>query len=502
MADSRSPFASAQARVSPLAEHLAELSAHSEANAAHNIWIQRLPPATSLAMTTAGEPLAGLTFAIKDNIDLAGVQTTAACPAFAYTPQTSATAVERLISAGATPLGKTNLDQFATGLVGTRSPFGACRNALFPERISGGSSAGSAVAVALGEADFSLGTDTAGSGRVPAAFHGLVGMKPSRGLIPNAGVVPACRSLDCVTTFTRSAIDAARLLDTMAGPDANDPSSRVVAPRWFAGPTRIGVPSVDALAFPDDAYGPAEFEAACSRLSSLGYEIVPIDPTPFIAAGNLLYSGPWVAERTHRGRGVHSQPARRHPRSHGGHHLGRRWPVSRRHLPGLRRPAGDCTGRESHPRIRRRHPHAHRGPLSNHRRGRGRTGCGEYGAWPLHQLHEPAGLCCRGFSGRPRHGWPALRRDLVRPGGQRSRLARGRITVRGQRLCRSAGLHPRGRRRTHVGAASELAVARARRPPRSSARERLRGIASSPCREDHQSDPPSSPKRTARTRSR
>ena len=309
MADSRSPFASAQARVSPLAEHLAELSAHSEANAAHNIWIQRLPPATSLAMTTAGEPLAGLTFAIKDNIDLAGVQTTAACPAFAYTPQTSATAVERLISAGATPLGKTNLDQFATGLVGTRSPFGACRNARFPERISGGSSAGSAVAVALGEADFSLGTDTAGSGRVPAAFHGLVGMKPSRGLIPNAGVVPACRSLDCVTTFTRSAIDAARLLDTMAGPDANDPSSRVVAPRWFAGPTRIGVPSVDALAFPDDAYGPAEFEAACSRLSSLGYEVVPIDPTPFIAAGNLLYSGPWVAERTTAvGEFIRSQP--------------------------------------------------------------------------------------------------------------------------------------------------------------------------------------------------
>ena len=298
MTDSGTSFAAAQARASSLAEHLSELAARSTANRAHNIWIERLSPDASLAMTAPDGPLAGLTFATKDNIDIAGVRTTAACPAYAYTAKTSASAVARLISAGATPLGKTNLDQFATGLVGARSPYGACRNARFPERISGGSSAGSAVAVALGEADFSLGTDTAGSGRVPAAFHGLVGMKPSRGLIPNAGVVPACRSLDCVTTFTQTARDAARLLDVMAGPDANDPSSRELVPRWFSGPTRIGVPSVDALAFPDDAYGPAEFESACNRLALLGYEVVPIDPAPFIAAGNLLYSGPWVAERT------------------------------------------------------------------------------------------------------------------------------------------------------------------------------------------------------------
>ena len=298
MTDSETPFTTAQARTASLAEHLAELAARSEANAAHNAWIERLSPDASLSMTASDGPLAGLTFAIKDNIDLGGVPTTAACPAYAYTPEASATAVARLMAAGATPLGKTNLDQFATGLVGTRSPYGPGRNARFPARISGGSSAGSAVAVALGEADFSLGTDTAGSGRVPAAFHDLVGMKPSRGLVPNAGVVPACRSLDCVTTFTRSAVDAARLLDVMAGPDEADPSSRVLAPRWFSGPTRIGVPAVDALAFPDDAYGPAEFEAARDRLTALGYEVVPIDPAPFVAAGNLLYSGPWVAERT------------------------------------------------------------------------------------------------------------------------------------------------------------------------------------------------------------
>ncbi|MEE4298883.1 MAG: allophanate hydrolase, partial [Pseudomonadales bacterium] len=238
------------------------------------------------------------TFAIKDNIDLAGVPTTAACPAYAYTPERSATAVQRLLDAGALPLGKTNLDQFATGLVGARSPYGACRNALFPDRISGGSSSGSSVAVALGEADFSLGTDTAGSGRVPAALNGLVGLKATRGLIPTAGVVPACKSLDCVTTFTRCVADAAALLEVMAGPDPQDPEGRRVAPRWFRGPTRIGVPATASLAFPDPAYGPELFDAARTRLTELGFEVVEIDVTPFVEAGDLLYSGPWVAERT------------------------------------------------------------------------------------------------------------------------------------------------------------------------------------------------------------
>jgi len=272
----------------------------SRRNAAHNIWIDRLSSAASLAYSsgdTAG-PLTGLTFAIKDNIDLAGVPTTAACPAYAYTPERSATAVARLMAAGAVPLGKTNLDQFATGLVGTRSPHGACRNALFPERISGGSSAGSAVAVALGEADFALGTDTAGSGRVPAALNGLVGLKPSRGLLPITGVLPACRSLDCVTTFTRSVADAARLFEILVGPDGEDPGCRQLTPCWFRSPARVAVPPTAALAFPDPGYGPAEFDAARDRLAALGCEIIECDPAVFEAAGRLLYEGPWVAERS------------------------------------------------------------------------------------------------------------------------------------------------------------------------------------------------------------
>lgn len=279
---------------------LDQLFAKSRQNAGHNVWIERLPPSATLAcVEDSGEgPLSGLTFAIKDNIDLAGIPTTAACPAYAYTPERSATAVQRLLAAGALPLGKTNLDQFATGLVGTRSPHGACRNALFPERISGGSSAGSAVAVALGEADFALGTDTAGSGRVPAALNGLVGLKPSRGLVPTTGVLPACRSLDCVTTFTRSVTDAAKLLEILAGPDGEDPACRTLPPRWFQAPARVAVPPTATLAFPDPDYGPAAFDAARDRLAALGCEIVECDPAVFAAAGELLYEGPWVAERS------------------------------------------------------------------------------------------------------------------------------------------------------------------------------------------------------------
>jgi allophanate hydrolase len=312
--DQSSPFDAVQAARDEPAERLAELAERSATNASHAVWIERLAPDATLAHTAQGGALAGLTFAIKDNIDLAGVPTTAACPAYAYLPERSATVVARLLDAGAAPLGKTNLDQFATGLVGARSPHGACRNALFPDRISGGSSSGSAVAVALGEADFALGTDTAGSGRVPAALNGLVGLKPSRGLIPTTGVVPACASLDCVTTFTRSAVDAARLLDVLAGPDGEDPGARTIAPRWFGAPVRIGVPAVDDLAFPSAAYGPEAFAAARDRLAALGCEIVPIDPAPFVAAGDLLYSGPWVAERTAAvGDFIAAQPEDAHP---------------------------------------------------------------------------------------------------------------------------------------------------------------------------------------------
>ncbi len=293
------PFQAQQAADEGLQERLERLAAESANNADHNVWIERLTPAESLRYRKdeLSAPLAGLVFAIKDNIDLAGVATTAGCPAYAYTPEASATVVQRALDAGAIPLGKTNLDQFATGLVGTRSPYGACRNAHDPERISGGSSSGSAVAVALGEADFALGTDTAGSGRVPAALNGLVGLKPSRGLLPTTGVVPACRSLDCVTTFTRSVADAALLLDVLSGADGLDAGSRELPRRFLPLPVRVGVPLPANLAFPDPAWGPAEFEGACARLEAIGCTVIPIDVDPFVAAGELLYDGPWVAER-------------------------------------------------------------------------------------------------------------------------------------------------------------------------------------------------------------
>ena len=196
------------------------------------IWISMAPRSE----TVVDGPLKGMTFAIKDNIDLAGVPTTAACPTFAYVPEHSATVVQRLMDAGAIPLGKTNLDQFATGLVGTRSPYGAC-SSVFDERyISGGSSAGSAVAVAKGLVDFALGTDTAGSGRVPAAFNNIVGLKPTRGLLSAQGVVPACRSLDCVSIFARDCFTARKVFDVARGFDAGDPYSRVTSVGQDANP--------------------------------------------------------------------------------------------------------------------------------------------------------------------------------------------------------------------------------------------------------------------------
>lgn len=251
----------------------------------------------------AALPLYGVPFAIKDNIDLAGVPTTAACPAFAYTPQRSATVVERLVALGAVPLGKTNLDQFATGLNGTRSPWGACRNAVLPEYIAGGSSAGSALAVALGVASFALGTDTAGSGRVPAALNNLVGAKPTRGLLSTAGVVPACRTLDCVSLFAATAREASELLALAAAPDPLDAYSRR-NPAWNAReafgvprPFRFGVPRAADLAFFGCAEGPALFAATARRLEAIGGEAVEIDFGPFLDAARLLYEGPWVAER-------------------------------------------------------------------------------------------------------------------------------------------------------------------------------------------------------------
>ncbi|MGH3350735.1 MAG: allophanate hydrolase [Nocardioides sp.] len=251
------------------------------------------------AKVAGGEvlPLAGRLLAVKDNIDVRGLPTTAGAPSYAYTPAADATAVARLRAAGALVVGKTNLDQFATGLVGTRSPYGAVRNAWDATRISGGSSSGSAVAVALGLVDLALGTDTAGSGRVPAALNGIVGVKPSRGLVPVTGVVPACYTLDCVTVFGRDLASARAAAELMSGPDPADPLSRTL-------PSDGGVPPVPRVAVPTSEHleglapgWSVAFEAVVARLASAGAEIVETDISPLLEASELLYEGAFVAER-------------------------------------------------------------------------------------------------------------------------------------------------------------------------------------------------------------
>ncbi|SFH35471.1 allophanate hydrolase [Nitrosospira sp. Nsp14] len=252
----------------------------------------------------AALPLYGIPFAIKDNIDLAGVPTTAACPAYAYTPCKTAVVVQRLIDAGAIPIGKTNLDQFATGLNGTRSPYGACHNALNPDYISGGSSSGSAVALAKGTVCFSLGTDTAGSGRVPAAFNNLVGYKPTKGWLSTRGVVPACRSLDCVSIFAFTATDAKRILEVAAGYDEEDIYSRrreehVVdfSVSGGDGRFRFGVPRRHQLQFFGNQDTARLFDRAVASMEALGGTPAEIDFAPFLETARLLYEGPRVAER-------------------------------------------------------------------------------------------------------------------------------------------------------------------------------------------------------------
>jgi allophanate hydrolase len=249
----------------------------------------------------AGKPLFGVPVAVKDNIDVAGLPTTAACPAFAYKPDRDAVAVARLRQAGAIIIGKTNLDQFATGLVGTRSPYGTPRNVFDPKLIPGGSSSGSAVAVAAGLVPVALGTDTAGSGRVPAALGNIVGLKPSVGLVPTLGVVPACRTLDCVSVFSLTVDDAWTTLAAIAGPDAGDPFSRrhpLAALGSMPPGVRLGVPGRTQRVFFDDKLQAAAYEDALERLARLGAAIVEIDMEPFYATARLLYEGPWLAERT------------------------------------------------------------------------------------------------------------------------------------------------------------------------------------------------------------
>jgi allophanate hydrolase len=247
-----------------------------------------------------GKPLYGVPFVVKDNIDVAGLPTTAACPAFAYQPTRSAFAVEKLERAGAIVIGKTNLDQFATGLVGVRSPYGIPRNALRPDLIPGGSSSGSATAVGAGIVPFSLGTDTAGSGRVPAAFNGIVGLKPSLGALSTSGVVPACRTLDTISIFARDVADAFTVFQAACAFDKEDAYCRPFPPSALSAlPSgiRLGVPRPDQRQFFDDTDAADAFSRDIQLAASLGARIVEFDFEPFTEVARALYDGPWVAER-------------------------------------------------------------------------------------------------------------------------------------------------------------------------------------------------------------
>lgn len=279
-----------------------------EARGSDCVWIHKVPLADAVAavgkakaLKAGGKamPLFGIPFAVKDNIDVAGMPTTAACPAFSYIAKESAPVVDRLIEAGAILVGKTNLDQFAAGLVGVRSPYGACSSVFNDKYISGGSSAGSAVAVAAGLVSFSLGTDTAGSGRVPAAFNNLVGWKPTRGVVSTRGVLPACRSLDCVSFFSLTCADSQALARVVSQFDAADPFAREIPGPIPGLPSsfRIGIPAESQMQYFGDADSPRLFAAAVERLKALGGTVVEIDFKPFCEVAELLYSGPWVAER-------------------------------------------------------------------------------------------------------------------------------------------------------------------------------------------------------------
>jgi allophanate hydrolase len=273
-----------------------------------HVWISQTPMAQALSRATELErngrdlPLYGLPFAVKDNIDVADMPTTAACKEFSRTPAKSATVVTRLIQAGAILIGKTNLDQFASGLVGVRSPYGPVPNPFDTRYISGGSSSGSAAAVASGMVSFALGTDTAGSGRVPAGFTNIVGLKPTRGVLSCAGVLPACRTLDCVSLLTLTCTDARTVMQAAKGSDNTDPFSRSEADKLDLSPPRpakfrFGVPRGEDLNFFGDQESPVLFGRAIPMLENLGGQRVEIDFTPFRETAKLLYDGPWVAER-------------------------------------------------------------------------------------------------------------------------------------------------------------------------------------------------------------
>lgn len=280
-----------------------------EAERDRNCWIHVRPIAETqdhcralMARADAGEtfPLLGVLFGVKDNIDVAGMPTTAGVPAFSYMPARSAESVERLIAAGAICIGKTNLDQLATGLSGARSPYGSCASVADPRYVSGGSSSGSAVAVAAGHVTFALGTDTGGSGRIPAGFNDIVGIKPTVGLVSSRGLVPNCPTLDCVSIFCNSVQDGAAVLDVVEGFDPEDPYSRPAPASVNARAAgtfrfgRLGARDLEFFGMPECG---ALYEQACQRFSALGGTAVEIDFAPFAEAGAMMFAGPWVAER-------------------------------------------------------------------------------------------------------------------------------------------------------------------------------------------------------------
>src|SRR5262245_1007138 len=267
-------------------------------------WVSTVPRDPVLAAAAELEnrpgartlPLYGVPFGVKDSIDVAGVATTLACPDYAYVAGATAPVVRRLLDAGALYVGKTNLDQFATGLNGTRTPYPIPRSVYGHEMISGGSSSGSALAVALGQVPFAVATDTAGSGRVPAALNGVVGFKPSRGLISTVGLVPACKSLDCISVMAGSIDDVDRVFDVVAGRDDDDAWSRDRGPRYDGSPIRVGLPPADELEFFGDGemlQAHLNFRDQLARTAT----VVDVSLEPFLTAGSLLYQGPWVAER-------------------------------------------------------------------------------------------------------------------------------------------------------------------------------------------------------------
>jgi allophanate hydrolase len=308
LADWRAAYAAGASPADLLAPLLARLHS-ADAEQQDPAWIHRCDAGFIAAqldrlatLDRATLPLYGVPFAVKDNIDVAGLPTTAACPAFAHVAAHSATVVQRLMAAGAVLVGKTNLDQFATGLVGTRSPYGAVPNSFDPAYVSGGSSSGSASVVARGLVVFALGTDTAGSGRVPAGFNNLVGLKPTPGSVPMAGVLPACRTLDVVSVLALTVADASQVMAVIEGADDEPALQRhALLPGWLGAgaqpgqPLRVGVPMAADC---DAALGfDAAFVDAVAQLRAWGIEPQPIDMAPLFAVAQLLYDGPWVAER-------------------------------------------------------------------------------------------------------------------------------------------------------------------------------------------------------------